>query len=176
MKVIMTKEFMKDLRNLQKPFKKIRGWYYDIKNGVINIFKWLPIVWIDRDWDYEHIYNFLYHKLVSMEEHHRKYNPFVERSKQAQIRQIRLAKCLAERLWKHDYLFNALIPVRQIYGEAKIEFSKPDENGCVSLLDNESVEEKRAYKKAYDLSDYTEQQDMDMLFKIINKHIRNWWT
>lgn len=174
MKINMTSGFIKDLVRLNHPLNKIKGWFYDIKNGICNIFKWLPVIWKARDWDHAYIWNLLYHKLIFMESHHQKYNPFV--SKHKTLHQIQIAKCLAGRLWKQDYLTNALIPVHEIYGETKLEFSKPDENGLVSLVDNDPKKEKDMRRRAYKLSEYMKQQDMNLLFKILNKHMRGWWT
>ena len=37
--------------------------YYNISNGLVNIYNWLPIIWKDRNWDYRYIYTILEKKL-----------------------------------------------------------------------------------------------------------------
>jgi hypothetical protein len=37
--------------------------FKELKRGVINIWKWLPIIWRDRDWDHFYIYQILEFKL-----------------------------------------------------------------------------------------------------------------
>ncbi len=38
-----------------------------------NLFRWLPIIWKDEQWDYYHIFEILKHKLIFTAEHTRKY-------------------------------------------------------------------------------------------------------
>jgi hypothetical protein len=61
---------------------KILDWletkYYNITIGIRKIFEWLPIVWQDREWEYEYFTEkFIYHKLKNLQK--RKYSEiFVE--------------------------------------------------------------------------------------------------
>lgn len=38
-----------------------------------NLFRWLPIIWQDEQWDYYHIFEILKYKLIFTAEHTRKY-------------------------------------------------------------------------------------------------------
>jgi hypothetical protein len=44
---------------------KFEGKYYhkDFIRGIKNLWKWFPVVWKDKDWDQEHIYNILQFKI-----------------------------------------------------------------------------------------------------------------
>ena len=37
-----------------------------------NLFRWLPVIWKDENWDYYYIFEILKHKLIIMSEHIRK--------------------------------------------------------------------------------------------------------
>ncbi len=54
------------LRNI-KLFDRLETKYYNITIGIGNIFRWLPIVWKDRDWEYEsYTEKFIYRKLKNL--------------------------------------------------------------------------------------------------------------
>lgn len=40
---------------------------FNVKYGIINLIKWLPIIWKDRDWDEYFLYKILHKKLSHME-------------------------------------------------------------------------------------------------------------
>jgi hypothetical protein len=43
--------------------KKLINLFHKIKNGIINLIYWFPIIWNDRNWDTFYIYNILQFKL-----------------------------------------------------------------------------------------------------------------
>jgi len=45
-------------RNIDTP-------YYNVKNGVANLWRWFPTVWKIRNWDYHYIYMVLHKQLFS---------------------------------------------------------------------------------------------------------------
>jgi len=54
--------------------------YYNLKYGIKNLVKWFPIIWKDRNWDYEYIFPILRKKLVLLEKGIRKYTTAVDRA------------------------------------------------------------------------------------------------
>ncbi|MDE1971110.1 MAG: hypothetical protein KGI50_06085 [Patescibacteria group bacterium] len=40
--------------------------YWDLRNGIINIFKWLPVIWFDQDWDWSYLATIMEFKLRNM--------------------------------------------------------------------------------------------------------------
>jgi len=51
-----------------KLFDWLETQYYNITIGIGNIFRWLPIVWQDRDWEYEsYTEKFIYRKLKDLQ-------------------------------------------------------------------------------------------------------------
>lgn len=151
---------------------KIRDKYYSIKNGILNLIRWLPVIWQIRDWDAEYLYLLIYKHLSHVEDCIR--NGYgVNAVKKAD--KIRIAKNLAQRLYKQEYLQNALIPVERKYGEVKMRIEEEKEWPICKLVFDETLEETRARDRAYRHSEYMEQQDKKMLFEMLSKYIDRWW-
>lgn len=82
-------------------FKKIKYLYYDIKYGIENLIRWIPIVWKFREWDACYIYQMIYKHLSYVETCLREYGNGVNSINDAN--RIKVAKNLALRLWNDDY-------------------------------------------------------------------------
>lgn len=94
--------------------KKMRLPFYNFRRGMSNIIRWIPVIWGDEDFDYEPLYNLLYHKLKFMEEFYRSdYTWSAGALKTAN--EIKIAKNLAKRLTESNYLQNAFIEHKKIY-------------------------------------------------------------
>ena len=48
---------------------KIKELYYDIVNGIQAVWRWIPIIWKDRDWDYSYAEIILMHKTRMIKEY-----------------------------------------------------------------------------------------------------------
>lgn len=66
------RDFFEEIKNKKRPFWykislwwKFEGtyWYRNLKQGIKNLWYWLPVIWKDRDWDHHYIYEVLKHKL-----------------------------------------------------------------------------------------------------------------
>jgi hypothetical protein len=158
-------------------FSRIRDFYYNCKNGIYNIFRWIPTIWQLRDWDAGFIYLLIYKQLSYVEDCLRNYGNSVNSTKYAN--QIRIAKNLIQRLWKDNYFNNALIPVEKKYGKLKtrIEPYKYDESGKVilhSMIFDETIKESKERTLAFKHAVYMREQDKNMLFLLLSKKIDNW--
>ena len=147
--------------------------FLKIKNGIQNIFIWLPIIWNDRQWDHFYLYEMLLKKLTLMEKYHTNSNNFVGQNKIA--KQIKLCRLLCQRIVDDRYIINATKPVENKYGEWSFESELCEDGFCRRLVDNRTEKERVAYKRAYNLSDYLRQQDKEMLFDKLNKWLDCWW-
>ena len=154
-------------------FGKIRDCYYSIINGISNIVKWLPIIIADRDWDEHYIYKLLYHKFIYMEQFFRSNSAFSAKALDV-AHKLKIAKLLCKRIIDDDYTVNALIPVEQKYGEGKWHF-EPSSHKLLTMIFDETNEEREARMRAYKHSDYMKKQDIDYLFNFLAKYIREFW-
>lgn len=154
-------------------FRKIKTLYYNIKNGISNIIRWIPVIWQLRDWDANFIYVLIYKHLSHVEDCLKNYGNGVNSPKYT--KQVQVAKNLAKRLNKDDYLSNALIPVEQKYGEPKVNFEKCDNGQWYKMIMDEPIENTQARHNAYEHEKYMQNQDKELLFKYLYKYIDRWW-
>lgn len=149
--------------------------WYNIKNGVLNLIKWVPVIWQDRDWDYIFIYRILYFKLKEMEKYQRRDGIVKNHKKIAD--QIRLCVLLLNRLLKDEYLDNAFINHDKKWGNLETSFKdkKFDVIRGKVITEEDSIQERKESKRLYEHSDDMSCQDSDMLFERMNKHIQGWW-
>ena len=99
-------DFFEDLKNQPRPnfFRRILIWwnhdgkYYHkyFKNGVKNLWYWLPIIWRDRNWDGHYIYEIMKHKLKAQAN----YIGITDRHTRAQLdaKRMRLGVSLIEKV------------------------------------------------------------------------------
>lgn len=62
-------------------WSNVRIFYFSIINGIENILYYLPVIWKDRDWDYEFTLDLLKAKLIKQREYFKKSNLVVETPK-----------------------------------------------------------------------------------------------
>lgn len=150
----------------------------NISYGVENLIKWFPIIWQDRDWDHWFLYNIIHFKLKEMENLYRKYGWNVHAEKTAG--KIKLCKCLLNRLIKDEYLENALKPCEKKWGERHINWNKKRDDLMNFIYDKAKTEKEikqaeKDFRYADNHSDMMKEQDLDLLFKKMRKHIEGWW-
>lgn len=154
-------------------FKKIRYKYLDIKNGVIQIFKWLPVIYKDRDWDHIYFYTIISKKLEHMiktfgNSFGKDYD-YVGMEKD--IEQMKLCKSALDRVIEENHIAYA----RRIeYDNLGIDVSLYTDNDLfkdsVYFLEDLNIKdlffdgEKIAYKPIF--ADYTDEQYRVLLYKI----------
>lgn len=160
-------------------FKKIKHVLYEFIDPIMvfrlkytagfkNLIRWFPVIWNDRDWDHVYLYEILQFKLKGMEKLHRKWGHAVNSKRTAN--EIKLCILLLDRLIKDKYLNNVLKPHEKKWGDDNDLFFN-NKTSWTKLEEQELKERRRLYKH----SDYLLIQDIDMLFKTMNKHITGWW-
>jgi hypothetical protein len=75
--------------------------FYQLKQGIINLIRWFPIIWGDREFDYSFLLDIMSFKMKLMSEMHRKHNESINAEEIAK----QLAKCaeLAKRISIDNY-------------------------------------------------------------------------
>ena len=167
--------------------KKISNIYHNIKNGIPNIFKWLPVIWRNRPWDHYFIYDVLHKQLSLMEEHIRKYGYHVHHKKDA--KQIKIAILLIERIMKDEYYENVFKNHDEKWGESHLNWKEMDEEEFgykkdVVALDitrdnaitkEQKDQERKEFRRLSLKVEEQRKQDINILFEHIKKHIEGWW-
>lgn len=163
--------------------KKVKDFFqYEVPYGVRNLISWFPIIWKDRNWDYWFIYVILRHKLHLMEQNIRRYGHHTTSDKDAD--KIKVCVLLLDRLINDDYHENVYYQYYKRWGHPEMVFQEFTKNSKLGELlfrypnvKNEEDDKLRhaQYLSKGQLSEALKKQDLDLLFKIMNKHIQTWW-
>jgi len=191
---------MKMLFKSPRLWWKFEGKYYhkDFIRGVKNLWKWLPVVWKDRDWDPSHIYKILQFKLEQQAYGlgSRDRHVSTQRETEWMLLCARLCYIQQEDLYENEYLD---------YISSNHEFIPTDETKKWYTIESTTVEDNldeyfalypSQYKRALqgkiawwgNTTDPTDRKALAMciawnnqersrrlLFKILEERIGNWW-
>ena len=140
--------------------------------SVKNLWYWLPVVWRDRQWDYDYLFILLEHKLSRMEEF---YSTVGGQHKVAN--RIHYCRCLCTRLVEDRYLYNSLRYHKKQWGEARIIWNENvlSDIAVPKLYGWAREEEKRIRNRLYKEEDRQREQDLEQLFLHLRKYVRTWW-
>jgi hypothetical protein len=169
---------------------KFEGKYYHkyFIYGIKNLWKWLPIIYRDRDWDQHFIYEVLKTKL----EFQAKYihNNGVHNDAHRDAEKMLLCARLIEIQQEELYAYEHLEYLNQTY-----EFIPTDETKKWYTMESEVISENfidyfAKYQRQYHLVDKTDKDKEDiareiahenqersrkLLFKIMEQNIERWW-
>jgi hypothetical protein len=148
--------------------------FYKIKRGIRNLWKWLPIIWKDEDFDYHYIYIALHFKLKNTYD-------FLT-SKKAwgvhnsnHLKKLKICINLLKRIIDDHYMYFAISEFRHYDLDRDIfEGAIKLDNGNWRLREMTETERKE-FLKYNAHCDYLLLQDKEMLFDTLKKYIMNWW-
>ena len=162
------------------PYAETRTVYYNLKNGIRNLIIWVPIIWQDRDWDHAYLFRMLEHKFSLMEKLFREHGHLVSADRNAH--NIKICKNLCKRLHEGNYtnLYEKRNNPHSEWFSKKIKESfckEPNENGFITIVNHYEPDEpdSRWILPAHKHEEYLANQDVDLLCKLIQKHVRGWW-
>jgi len=173
---------------------KFEGRYYHniFIRGIKNLWKWLPVVWKDKDWDHSHIYKILQFKLEQQAYAIGSRNRHTRAQRDAELMLLCARLCYAqiEEGYETEYMD---------YFKQKHEFIPTDETKQRYTTDSVTIEDNldeyfALYPRQYKLcikdnphkSKYREELAMEiayrnqersrkLLFKILEERIGEWW-
>lgn len=128
--------------------RKVKIFIREIKIGVSNLVKWFPVIWNDRQWDYEYVYIILKKKLGLMENYF-KYGQTTSEDAVKCSNEIKQAVALIERLMEDDY-----------------------------MIPQEEYKKLNSYKEkgeAFTHSIALRNKDKDELYNLLKNNLENWW-
>lgn len=156
--------------------------FRNVVTGIKNLITWFPVIWNDRQWDHCYFYELLHKKLTLMEKFFREKGIHLYAEKDAD--NIKYAILILNRIIKDNYYDNAFKPHRKKYGESHflwndIKDSKYKELEIVydrdPKTDKEKEKEKRLHKQCIEREIYLKNQDLEMFFRHLRKHMNDWW-
>lgn len=129
------------------PYKLIIEIIEDIYYGIKNVIKYAPEVWFDTDGDWSSLLSLMKFKMTNMAQCEKDFAYYCDITDK-NVKQMELCVMLMNRIEKDDYGKEPII------GPWRSPFF---------------------IKKTY-YQDYMISQDVDLLFKTMNKYMRNWWN
>jgi len=163
-------------------FKKFYDFFrYKIPYGTKNLIRWFPTIWNDRNYDQYFIYVVLRKKLQLTEDCLRNgCHLYAEKTAD----QVKICSHILDRLIKDEYHLHAFKRHDEIWGEADFKFEKIEDRPGFSSLhithenvknDKDKEQERKDFKGAVKKEQDLRSQDLDLLFKLMRKHIQGWW-
>jgi hypothetical protein len=173
--------------------------FRNIKYGIKNLWRWFPIIWKDRDWDDHYIFEVLMFKLKKQSEYIDSQDMYVNAKYDAErmmwcvrlIEKIQDEYYAAEYMDYHESRYSWLSvenhpnrkqliteEVSENYNEyfakhkAAVRKVLADKKYQILELNNDNYKQRLAINVGH----YNEKRAQDLLFKLLNRDIRNWWN
>jgi len=154
---------------------------YSFKLGIKNLFKWIPVIWGDRDWDQYFLLEILRFKISNMEQFFRKLGHHVEANKDAN----NMSMCVEalHRIIEEDYNKEGFKEHNKKWGKSSWRTIDSDKKGFKELLierpnvktKEDEEQERKDFRYCLKEEERLTKQDIDYLFDMLKKHIREWW-
>lgn len=144
-----------------------------IKRGFENLFTWLPIIWRDRNYDYEYIYKLLQKKLLLT------LNELKKDHYDEEEYQIEACLMLLDKLIDNKYGEGIYDAFDAKWGNAS--FVKNQENIIeLTYFHAKTSEEKEQNRKEFlacvELEEKERARDRVKLFNLLSENIESWWN
>lgn len=152
-----------------------------------NLFRWLPTIWNDQDWDDYYIWEILKIKLKHQAEYIRKHDRYT--MAQYDANKMKLCVRLIEKIQSEEYDSEYID-----YYETDIEWVPSDTPGCVEAVFHEVRNDLEDYFDKYpivwrkfwvcgeedfriarQMAQYNHQRAKRLLFTLMERHIERWW-
>jgi hypothetical protein len=152
-----------------------------------NLYRWLPIVWKDQDWDHYFIYEVLKFKLKNQAEYIGKRGLHLSAKRDAEIMMtcVRLIEKIQDEYYASEYFE---------YYKSHLEFKKLENSELFEITETVTSEVLEGYFKKYPLiyrlvpdlaapksriafqmAKINQERAHKLLFKIIQENIQSWW-
>lgn len=146
-----------------------------IINGIKKLFYWLPVIWQDHNFDWWYLAKIISHKLSAMEIYFRDHGCAEDHIKVAdEIKWVRLE---LQKTIDNVYEETAWKDFHEIYGEA--EHSVKNGKFLVTYPNDTSghtpEQRARTHVELYEKYNQEQQKDLDFLFRLMAKGLRDWW-
>lgn len=169
-----------------------RYYHRDIKYGIINLIRWFPTIWRDRDWDQAYIWDILEKKLRNQSHHIKHYGHHVDTDYDSRNMLIcaNLIKKIRDEYYDMEYMD---------YHSWNASFVPSDREGCYEMVSETNWEKfddyfkkyPRIYKEVLNKCEPERKDDKEwiamqiahtnhrrairLLFKIMEDQIERWW-
>lgn len=174
-------------KNVVKPYYHhyILFPWYDFKWGIKNIFRWIPILWKDRDYDSDYTITILVHKLKFQREYLDKNSIEVREHLNPKLANMDVVIALLDKIkneWD-NYEYPAIKKHEEKWGKSDIYF-EPIEGSTNSLMKDKNKErftEEELEQKSQEYGELLNEarkqrmEDFKRAMKIIVHKSDRWW-
>lgn len=141
-------------------------WMRRIWESLYNLYRWAPVIWSDRDWDYGWLLRIMEFKFRNMRELHEQNRRFEGWDRT--VSELRTCELLLKRIREHTYMDHE-------WERLRIKYPRP------SLFDRgyvwypPSKQEAEEYKRLFAREKQMEKQDLDLFCKLLTRKYGTWW-
>ena len=179
--------------------KIVLYWKFEVRyypkqfiDGLKNLYKWIPIIWKDRDWDDSFLFDIIKFKISNMAKTHGKEMPYVWSERNVEI--MNTIFRLIDKFKSEEYLHEYFSYVDDEYTFEKVEGTDYFEMKIENLRDDlDQYFEKYPLlkRRAVNHKIYTEQpsstrlamamgfvqheRSKRLIFELLNRHVEKWW-
>ena len=167
---------------VRKLKRLIRYGWSDFKCGILNLVIWFPVIWKDRNWDYLYIFTILHKKLSLMERFIREDGIHVKHKQDAD--KIKTCILLLDRLMEDEYFENVFSNHDKKWGYPDYNFTpiEGDKGSCSIKVTRkhtntkeEIEQERKEFRRLSPKPEKMKKQDVEYLFEVMGKYVREWW-
>lgn len=152
-----------------------------ISTGIKNIISWFPIVWTDRQWDFTYFLKIIKFKLEQMVRFYETEAHQIKAEKH--VDKMKLCINIIDRIIDDNYHDIVFKNYYEKWGQTEIKLTKDVDDGrsrveitnSKVITPQDKVKSLGEYRKLLDKEEYMVKQDIALLFRTFNKHLRSWW-
>ncbi len=149
--------------------------FHNLRSGFRNIFRWLPVIWCDRQWDHYYFLILIQKKIQLMEKFFRHNAHFVGDIEVADNLKEQLV--ILKRIVDDDYENRVMEEHDKKWGRPKMSFK---ESGVLLVVrskvtDENKEQEKEEFFARMKMGDETKKVDIHTFFDYMRDHIEDWW-
>lgn len=179
------------MKKIHHYYWKLIGWrLYRFKISIINLIKWFPVIWKDRNWDDWFIWEILKFKLTNQANYiSRKDRHTVAQYDAQKMRLcVRLIEKVQDEYYAMEYMDYFEDKFRFVPCEDKPGYSKLEIDEISNTFEEYVIKYYSTYRKiirsnncadskciAMKMGQYNHEKAKRILFKLLSTHIERWW-
>ncbi|MEM4711290.1 MAG: hypothetical protein QXL18_05070 [Candidatus Woesearchaeota archaeon] len=140
--------------------------------GINNLILYFKTIWLDRDYDYFFILKILKFKIEKTIQFHEKYSYNIYN-----IQRMKLTVKLIDKILNDDYLKELINVTKHNDKDIILNYLNKNKNILIrnKVYFNESEPVGSLVGKVVYLYDYKTDKTYDLIFKVLQHNMRNWW-
>lgn len=150
----------------------------EFTRSLINLCRWFPILWRDRDWDYDYLLILMERKLLYMSQHMERYS--VHTNQHVCVQKMRLCSKLLRKVREGEYLYETAGFHEMVFTDGSISIKDiGDPKGYIDSHPTESRSlplDMPVYTKATHIACMRHTKAKRILFRLMEQNIETWWS